>query len=117
MPLLSLRFLRFSFKELVILLCLTLYEPHKNVSSDFEPFIIPDLPGQIECTISRVSEFEKQVKGYQLSEFFKAMKEAEQRSYGVLVNSFYELEPAYADHYRKVLGRKALAHRPAFLIR
>ena len=25
----------------------------------------------------------------------------------VIVNSFYELEPANADHYRKVLGRKA----------
>ncbi|KAF2374192.1 hypothetical protein BSN81_16790, partial [Acinetobacter baylyi] len=26
---------------------------------------------------------------------------------GVIVNSFYELEPVYADHYRKVFGRKA----------
>jgi UDP:flavonoid glycosyltransferase YjiC (YdhE family) len=29
------------------------------------------------------------------------------RSFGVVVNSFYELEPAYADYYKKVLGRRA----------
>ncbi|GAV91325.1 hypothetical protein CFOL_v3_34721 [Cephalotus follicularis] len=32
---------------------------------------------------------------------------SELRSYGVVVNSFYELEPTYADHYRKELGWKA----------
>jgi len=29
------------------------------------------------------------------------------RSYGVVVNNFYELEKVYADHSRNVLGRKA----------
>ena len=33
--------------------------------------------------------------------------ESELRSYGVVVNNFYELEPAYAEHYKKVIGRKA----------
>ncbi|KDP24998.1 hypothetical protein JCGZ_23981 [Jatropha curcas] len=37
----------------------------------------------------------------------KASKESELKSFGVVVNSFYELEQAYADHYRNVLGRKA----------
>ncbi|PSS02691.1 Scopoletin glucosyltransferase [Actinidia chinensis var. chinensis] len=32
--------------------------------------------------------------------------EAEAASYGVVVNSFRELEPAYAEHYKKVIGRK-----------
>ena len=35
------------------------------------------------------------------------MSESEVRSYGVLMNSFHELEPAYSEHYRKVMGRKA----------
>ena len=39
----------------------------------------------------------------------------EERRYGILVNSFYELEPGYADHYRKVLGRKAWHMGPLFL--
>jgi len=34
-------------------------------------------------------------------------KESESRSYGVVVNSFYELEKVYADHSRNVLGRKS----------
>ncbi|KAJ9159526.1 hypothetical protein P3X46_025032 [Hevea brasiliensis] len=37
----------------------------------------------------------------------KASRESEVKSYGVVVNSFYELEPTYADYYRKVLGRRA----------
>ncbi|KAL8097143.1 hypothetical protein AgCh_030296 [Apium graveolens] len=33
-------------------------------------------------------------------------KESEFGSHGVIVNSFYEIEPEYADHYRNVLNRK-----------
>lgn len=46
----------------------------------------------------------------QESEFgnrFKKIRESELKSYGVLVNSFYELEPDYAELYRKELGRRA----------
>ncbi|KAH0977514.1 hypothetical protein GBA52_027233 [Prunus armeniaca] len=42
-----------------------------------------------------------------LSKLFKESRECEERSYGIIVNTFYELEPAFADHYRKVFGRKA----------
>ncbi|KAL6209814.1 hypothetical protein ACLB2K_020753 [Fragaria x ananassa] len=42
----------------------------------------------------------------ELIKLVKASREAEKRCYGVIVNSFYELEPDYADHYRKVLGMK-----------
>uniref|UniRef100_A0A2N9G5J8 Uncharacterized protein n=1 Tax=Fagus sylvatica TaxID=28930 RepID=A0A2N9G5J8_FAGSY len=37
------------------------------------------------------------------SKFLKEVMESELRSYGFVVNSFYELEPDYADHYRKLL--------------
>ncbi|KAK8561307.1 hypothetical protein V6N13_149519 [Hibiscus sabdariffa] len=37
-----------------------LYEPHKNVSSDSEPFLIPNFPGDIKLTRSQLSEFVKQ---------------------------------------------------------
>ncbi|KAG6652472.1 hypothetical protein CIPAW_05G008700 [Carya illinoinensis] len=46
-------------------------------------------------------------KGDIFTKFLKEAHEAEVRSYGVVVNSFYELEPAYANLYIKVLGRKA----------
>lgn len=43
------------------------------------------------------------------------MRESDWRSYGVLINSFYELEPDYSDHYRTVLGRKSWNVGPLFL--
>ncbi|KAM6540775.1 hypothetical protein CsatB_005222 [Cannabis sativa] len=62
---------------------LFLHEPYKKVSSDSEHFLIPDLPDQIELTASKLPYFMKHH-----------------------VNSFYELEPAYADLYKKVSGIK-----------
>ncbi|PON81078.1 UDP-glucuronosyl/UDP-glucosyltransferase [Trema orientale] len=92
-----------------------LHEPHKRVSSDLEPFILPNFPDQVEFTASRVPHFMRHDDSTELTKLFKALKEVEFKSYGVLVNSFYELEPAYADHYRKVLGRKAWNIGPLFL--
>ncbi|KAI5314672.1 hypothetical protein L3X38_043848 [Prunus dulcis] len=42
-----------------------------------------------------------------MTKLFKESRESEERSYGIIVNSFYELEPDFADHYRNVFGRKA----------
>ncbi|CAL5377411.1 unnamed protein product [Camellia sinensis] len=36
----------------------------------------------------------------------KLMK-AERTNYGIVINSFHELEPAYSEYYRKVVGRRA----------
>ncbi|XP_065633972.1 scopoletin glucosyltransferase-like [Quercus suber] len=83
------------------------YEPHKKVFSDSEPFVIPSFPGEIKLTRMQLPDFYLQEVE---TDFYKLLKEAmesEFTSYGVVVNSFYELEPAYADHYRKVLGIKA----------
>ncbi|CAN6685654.1 unnamed protein product [Malus baccata var. baccata] len=73
---------------------MTKYEPFKNTSSDSDPFVIPDFPG------------EENIKN-DWTRVLKRAKEAEKTSYGIVVNSFYELESAYADYYRNVLGRKA----------
>jgi membrane protease subunit (stomatin/prohibitin family) len=43
-----------------------------------------------------------------LSNKMDEILQAELESYGVIVNSFHELEPAYSEHYKKVIGRKAL---------
>ncbi|KAH0463811.1 hypothetical protein IEQ34_006597 [Dendrobium chrysotoxum] len=39
-------------------------------------------------------------------EIFKEMNEVEPKSYGMVMNSFYELEPEYVDHHREVIGRR-----------
>ena len=49
------------------------------------------------------------------ADLFRRIKEAEEKSYGTVVNSFYEVEPDYADHYRKIMGKKAWHVGPVFL--
>ncbi|KAM3742882.1 hypothetical protein ACB098_07G101700 [Castanea mollissima] len=78
-----------------------------KVFSDSEPFVIPSFPGEIKLTRMQLPDFTLQEVETDISKLFKEAIESELTSYGVVVNSFYELEPAYADHYRKVLGRKA----------
>jgi hypothetical protein len=84
-----------------------LYEPHKKVSSDYEPFVVPNLPGDIKLTRKQLPDFIRENVQNDFTKLVKASKESEVRSFGVIFNSFYELEPAYADYYRKVLGRRA----------
>ncbi|KAL4615431.1 hypothetical protein ACB092_07G124300 [Castanea dentata] len=97
----------FSFFSLSATHSLTLFEPQKKVFSDSEPFVIPSFPEEIMLTRMQLPDFTLQEVETDFSKLFKEAIESELTSYGVVVNSFYELEPAYADHYRKVLGRKA----------
>lgn len=83
------------------------YEPHRRVDSDFEPFIVPGLPDQIKTTRQQLPDYFKQTTEHEFTKLVNQVSESELRSYGVLVNSFHELEPAYSEHYRKVMGRKA----------
>ncbi|KAJ4956697.1 hypothetical protein NE237_013480 [Protea cynaroides] len=81
------------------------YTPHENIKSETDTFVVPGLPDQIELTRSQLSDDLK--KKTDLSKMMERIRESERKSFGILVNSFYELEPAYADHYRTVVGRKA----------
>ncbi|XP_023729717.1 scopoletin glucosyltransferase [Lactuca sativa] len=77
----------------------------KNVQSDSELFIVPHLPHEIKLTRKQLPHFESEAfKGF-LKVLIEAM-EAEVKSYGVIFNSFYELEPEYVHHYREVMNRK-----------
>ncbi|GLT47318.1 hypothetical protein SLA2020_210230 [Shorea laevis] len=96
-----------SFFSLCVTECLRQYEPYKKVESDDEPFVVPNLPGDIELTRKKLPEFMMQEIETDMTRMFKASKESELKSYGVVVNSFYELEASYADFYRNFLGRKA----------
>ncbi|KAK3411671.1 hypothetical protein EUGRSUZ_I00409 [Eucalyptus grandis] len=85
--------------------CVRLYELHKKVSSDSEPFVIPNFPGEITLSRMQLQDFVKVETEF--TKLMDEMKESEKRSFGVVMNSFYELEPAYADHYRTFLGRRS----------
>ncbi|GAV88877.1 UDPGT domain-containing protein, partial [Cephalotus follicularis] len=81
------------------------YQPHRNILTDTETFIVPNLPDQVALTRSQLPDIVKTKTDF--SAFFEKVKEAERKSFGVLMNSFYELEPAYIDHFREVIGMKA----------
>ena len=87
-------------------LCIWQYEAHKKVSSDFETFVIPNFPGEINLTLMQLPNFTPQEGEIEFSKFLKEVSKSGLSSYGV-VNSFYELEPDYIDYYRNVWGRKA----------
>ncbi|XP_052203112.1 nuatigenin 3-beta-glucosyltransferase-like [Diospyros lotus] len=83
---------------------LKLFAPHDKVQSETETFVIPGLPDKIEMTRARLQDYAKTKT--QFGELINLVKESELRSYGIIFTSFSELEPAYVDHYKNVMGRK-----------
>ncbi|RZC66920.1 hypothetical protein C5167_010618 [Papaver somniferum] len=81
-------------------------KPFESIMNDKESFLVPGLPDKIEMTISQVPEY---IIGSDslYSKVLEKVRESEQKSFGVLANSFYELESAYADHYKNILGIRA----------
>ncbi|ONH91691.1 hypothetical protein PRUPE_8G130400 [Prunus persica] len=86
-------------------LTVILHQPHKKVESDSELFTIPNF--EIKMTRTQILRFFEKNSESIMTKLFKESRESEERSYGIIVNSFYELEPDFADHYRNVFGRKA----------
>nr|QZL13808.1 putative glycosyltransferase GT4 [Dioscorea zingiberensis] len=78
------------------------YNPHERPE---ESFTIPGLPHRIHMLKSQVPIIPKTNPSF--TDVMRAVKESDAKSYGAVVNSFYELEPEYVDHYRNVMGRRA----------
>ncbi|KAI3522897.1 hypothetical protein L1887_00949 [Cichorium endivia] len=75
---------------------------------DFDPFLLPGLPDSITMTKSQLpglfnpgtSAHAKEIKIVR-----EKIRAAELRAYGIVINSFEELEKRYIDEYRKVKQR------------
>ncbi|GKV01610.1 hypothetical protein SLEP1_g14155 [Rubroshorea leprosula] len=104
----TLVFCVFSIFSLCITMCLEMYKPHRNIESDSETFVVPNFPDNIKLT-------RKQMGSKRYSELVMASRESAMNSYGILVNSFYELEGTYADHYWNEFGVKMWHIGPFFL--
>ncbi|KNA09036.1 hypothetical protein SOVF_157320 [Spinacia oleracea] len=96
------------------------YQPFKTVSSDNEEFLIPHLPHEVKLMKSQLpkmmrGDLDMDIVNTKWMEIFVQAMETESKSYGVIFNSFYELEPQYADYYRNVIGRKAWSIGPVSL--
>ncbi|KAK1559118.1 hypothetical protein Q3G72_010898 [Acer saccharum] len=96
-----------SFFALTAFDCIRSYEPHKKVTSDLEPFTILGLPDHVKLTRLQLPNFIREADKNEIAKLLDQSHKAELTSYGVIINSFHELEPAYTEHYRKVMGRKA----------
>lgn len=86
-------------------------KPCKNVSSDSDPFALPDLPHPVTFVRTQVPEAElREDEDDGMNEFVKLRKkirEADKTTFGEVINSFNELESNYVDHFKSVLERRA----------
>ncbi|TXG58401.1 hypothetical protein EZV62_016230 [Acer yangbiense] len=90
-----------------------LYNAHNSVTSDSEPFLVPGLPQIIEVTKAQLpGTF---VSLSDLDDVRNKMREAESSAYGVVVNSFDELEHGCAEEYEKAIEKKVWCIGPVSL--
>ncbi|XP_059314005.1 scopoletin glucosyltransferase-like [Lycium ferocissimum] len=91
------------------------YKPFKNASSDSDAFVVPNLPHQIKLTRTQMSPFDRIEEEKKMSPVIKEVRESGLKGYGVIFNSFYELETDYAEYYTNVLSIKTWAIGPLSL--
>ncbi|KAK7277448.1 hypothetical protein RJT34_22461 [Clitoria ternatea] len=90
-----------------------LHNTHLSVDSDSQPFLIPGLPQRVEITKAQLpGAF---VALPDLDDFRDKMREAEMASYGIVVNSFEELENGCAEEYEKVMNKRVWCIGPVSL--
>ncbi|ESW34803.1 hypothetical protein PHAVU_001G182600 [Phaseolus vulgaris] len=74
----------------------------ESVTTESEYFVVPGIPDKIEMNVAKsglaINEGMKQVTD--------TLFEAEMEAYGMIMNSFEELEPAYAGGYKKMRNNK-----------
>ncbi|XVF30461.1 hypothetical protein REPUB_Repub16aG0059800 [Reevesia pubescens] len=82
---------------------------HKTLEKEY--FAVPNMPDKVEFTKSQIAE----VMSENQTEFSEKIKKAEQASYGVVINTFEEMEPEYVKEYRKARGNKVWCIGPVSL--
>ncbi|ESW34801.1 hypothetical protein PHAVU_001G182400 [Phaseolus vulgaris] len=83
----------------------------KSITSESKYFTIPGIPDQIQVTREQLPGS----LGKDLDDFKDQVRHAEMKSYGVIINSFEELEKAYVRDYKKVRNNKAWCIGPVSL--
>ncbi|KAK8475361.1 hypothetical protein V6N13_043056 [Hibiscus sabdariffa] len=84
----------------------------EEVKFDDEYFTVPGLPDKVEMTAAQIPL--NPVDPWE--DIFGPLLEADRAAYGVIINTFEELEPAYVKEYRKVrktwcVGPVSLCHK------
>ncbi|KAJ9559282.1 hypothetical protein OSB04_013896 [Centaurea solstitialis] len=95
-----------------VLHSLKVYGPHHEAKSESESFVVPGLPDKITMKRSEVSEHLKVKTSW--GEVMEKVAQSEKRSYGLVHNTFYEIEPAYVEHNKTFKGTKIYPIGPLF---
>ncbi|PKU74919.1 UDP-glycosyltransferase 73C5 [Dendrobium catenatum] len=95
-------------------LSIFLNRPHQTEPIS-DSFVVPGLPHRIELTHSQLKE--TTLPGRPTSDFFALAKQADQFTTGIVINSFTDLEPGYAEHYQREMGKRIFLIGPVSTIR
>ena len=76
---------------------------------------MPGLPHELKFVISQLCPLFLEETANDFTKLFEQMNESWEKTYGEVVNSFDELESAYANHYKNVIGKKAWGIGPLLL--
>ncbi|KAH7520219.1 hypothetical protein FEM48_Zijuj08G0121100 [Ziziphus jujuba var. spinosa] len=91
--------------------CVRVHEPHKSANSDVVS--LTGFPHKIEMLISQLPDWCKTTTRF--TAMMDVMRESEEKSYGVLMNSFHELENDYEEYFKTTMGLKAWSIGPVSL--
>jgi|UniRef100_A0A2N9F7Y9 hypothetical protein len=101
--------------------CFALLCTHNIITSkvcesvrELEPFVVPGLSDRIEITKAQLPNAVNIVPSNTM-DIRNEIREAELTAFGVIVNTFEELEPAYVRELRKVRGQKVWCIGPVSL--
>ncbi|XP_010260609.1 PREDICTED: scopoletin glucosyltransferase-like [Nelumbo nucifera] len=107
-----LEFNGFSCFSLCVTDSINRYTPHIHAASESEPFLVSSLPDPLYLTQAQLVE--RFVPGAR--DFLQKMQaEIDRYTSDVVINSFYELEPDYIEHYQKTSGKKTWMLGPVSL--
>nr|WIW42835.1 UDP-glycosyltransferase [Nicotiana tabacum] len=84
--------------------------PYLNVKSDTQRFVVPGLPMKIEISKNQLPGAFMQLPD--LDDIRDKMEEAESSAYGVVVNTFTQLENGCAEEYKKAINKKKHSNWP-----
>lgn len=79
--------------------------PHHQMEFTDQPFIVPGLPIEIKLT-------KDDLPGH-FTAMLEAVRECELKSYGVIFDSFEELDSDFVNHYSKLTGSRVITIGPA----
>uniref|UniRef100_A0AAT9PXX3 Glycosyltransferase n=1 Tax=Panax notoginseng TaxID=44586 RepID=A0AAT9PXX3_9APIA len=86
-----------------------------RVGSETENFVVPGIPDRIKLTKTKAIGLINPGDSNPMKEFYDQILESEKAAYGIVANTFEELEPEYVKEYKKVKGKKIWCIGPVSL--